>query len=84
MQTLKTYATTATSIATVAMIATLTVLMSPAAWLDAKALERDQDPEAGVATLEYVILGALILAVVVAVAAVITGKITSWADRIPG
>ncbi len=34
-------------------------------------------------TLEYVILGALVLAVVVTVAAVITGNLEDWADQIP-
>lgn len=84
MQTVKTFTITATSIATVTLVALLTALMSPIAWLDAKALERDQDPEAGLATLEYVVLGALILAVVVVVAATIGDRITSWAGKIPG
>lgn len=84
MQTVKTFIITAISIATVALTALLTALMSPVTWLDAKALEREQDPEAGLATLEYVVLGALLLAVVVVVAATLGERITSWADRVPG
>lgn len=84
MQTLKTFTITAMSIATVTVLALMTALTSPVTWLDTKMRERDEDPEAGLATLEYVVLGALILAVVVVVAATIGGRITSWADKIPG
>ena len=59
------------------------LLMAPVRRLDRLAEQRGQDPEAGLTTLEYVILGALVLAVVVAVAAVITGSMESWADQIP-
>lgn len=81
---MKTYTITAISIATMALTALLTALTSPTKWLDTKMLEREQDPEAGLATLEYVVLGALLLAVVVVVAATIGDRITSWADRVPG
>lgn len=57
--------------------------MAPVRRLDRALEARGEDPEAGLATLEYVILGALVLAVVVTVAAVITGNLESWADQIP-
>lgn len=57
--------------------------MAPVRRLDRAVQSRGEDHEAGLTTLEYVILGALVLAVVVAVAAVITGNLEDWADRIP-
>ncbi|QNF93324.1 MULTISPECIES: hypothetical protein [Janibacter] len=57
--------------------------MAPVRRLDRAVEARGQDPEAGLTTLEYVILGALVLAVVVTVAAVITGNLEDWADQIP-
>ncbi|KRE37726.1 hypothetical protein ASG73_08760 [Janibacter sp. Soil728] len=57
--------------------------MAPVRHLDRALEARGQDPEAGLTTLEYVILGALVLAVVVTVAAVITGNLESWANQIP-
>lgn len=57
--------------------------MAPVRRLDSAVQARGEDPEAGLTTLEYVILGALVLAVVVTVAAVITGNLESWADQIP-
>ncbi|WP_068258943.1 hypothetical protein [Janibacter limosus] len=57
--------------------------MLPVRRLDRALEARGQDAEAGLTTLEYVILGALVLAVVVTVAAVITGNLEGWADRIP-
>lgn len=65
------------------IILAIGLVMAPITMLDQKITERGQDPEAGVTTLEYVILGALVLAVVVTVAAVITGNLESWAEQIP-
>lgn len=59
------------------------LVMAPVRRLDRAVEERGQDAESGLTTLEYVILGALVLAVVVAVAAVITGNLEDWADQIP-
>ncbi len=57
--------------------------MAPVRRLDQLAEQRGQDREAGLTTLEYVVLGALVLAVGVTVAAVITGNLEDWADQIP-
>lgn len=84
MKTLQTHTTAIMTLLTLVCGTALAMARAPVDRLDAAAADRGQDPEAGLTTLEYVILAALVLGVVVTVAAVITGAIESWSDKIPG
>lgn len=83
MNTIRNYIITAFTVAFVLCAAMLSALRAPVDWLDAKVAEKGEDPEAGLTTMEYVVISAIVLAVVVTVGALITGRMEGWAEKIP-